>query len=60
MARNRFVLMGLPVFILSATAVMAGTIESSSGSATVAPSPRRNVRRGRESFEMNMNAFSFE
>ena len=34
--------------------VAAGTIDSSSGSATVAPIPRRNVRRGRRRFAMNI------
>ena len=31
-------------------AANAGTMESSSGSATAAPMPRRNVRRGRDFF----------
>jgi hypothetical protein len=35
-------------------AVSAGTIASSSGRATVAPTPRRNVRRGSDNLEMNM------
>jgi len=39
---------------LFAMAVSAGTIASRNGSATVAPTPRRNVRRGNDSFEMNM------
>ena len=34
--------------------VPAGIIESSSGSASVTPMPRRNVRRGRCFFVMNM------
>ncbi len=34
--------------------VAAGAIDSSSGSATVAPMPRRNVRRGRCRFAMNI------
>src|SRR5258708_3991523 len=33
----------------------AGTIASSSGSASVTPAPRRNVRRGMCSLEMNMS-----
>ena len=33
--------------------VLAGTIESSSGSASVTPTPRRNVRRGRCFLVMN-------
>ena len=37
-----------------ASAVIAGTIASSTGSPTAAPMPRRNVRRGREVFVMNM------
>ena len=37
-----------------AVAVIAGTIDSSSGSAIVAPMPRRNVRRGKACFEMNI------
>jgi len=37
-----------------ASAVLAGTMASSSGSATAAPIPRRNVRRGREVFVMNI------
>ena len=38
--------------------VAAGTIESSSGSASVTPTPRRNVRRGRCLFVMNDMVFS--
>src|SRR5579862_5496884 len=34
--------------------VCAGTMESSSGSAIVTPTPRRNVRRGRCFFVMNI------
>src|ERR1700704_308144 len=37
-----------------ASAVYAGTIASSSGRDTAAPMPRRNVRRAREVFVMNM------
>jgi hypothetical protein len=37
-----------------ASAVIAGTIASSSGRATVAPTPRRNVRRGNDRFVTNM------
>src|SRR5262245_46392363 len=37
-----------------ASAVAAGTIESRSGSASVTPAPRRNVRRERCFLEMNM------
>ena len=37
-----------------ARAVIDGTMASSSGSATVAPMPLRNVRRGRAFFEMIM------
>ena len=37
-----------------ARAVIDGTIASRSGSATVAPMPRRNVRRGKAFFEMIM------
>ena len=36
--------------------VCAGTIDSSSGSATHTPVPRRNVRRSRCRFEINMKA----
>src|SRR5262245_31473880 len=39
-------------------AVIAGTIASSNGSATVAPTPRRNVRRGNDSLEMNIAGHS--
>jgi hypothetical protein len=35
-------------------AVNAGTIASSHGSATAAPTPRRNVRRGNDIFVMNI------
>src|SRR4051794_13451826 len=42
---------GPPVF-----AVSAGTIASSMGSASVAPIPRRNVRRGSAFLVMNMNS----
>ena len=38
----------------AADAVNAGTIASSAGSATTAPIPRRNVRRGSDIFLMNM------
>ncbi len=41
---------------VSRSGVSAGTIDSSSGSARVTPAPRRNVRRGRCFFEMNMIA----
>ncbi len=37
-----------------ASAVMEGIIASRSGSATVAPIPRRNVRRGRAFFKIIM------
>ncbi len=37
-----------------AVAVKAGTMASRNGSATVAPMPRRNVRRGKDSLEMNI------
>src|SRR5215475_5134869 len=42
-----------------ANAVAAGIIASSSGSASEAPMPRRNVRRGIESFEMNITPRQF-
>ena len=42
-----------------AIAVMAGTIDSSSGSASVTPMPRRNVRGGNAILVMNMVASSF-
>src|SRR6266850_2913438 len=38
--------------------VCAGTIDSSSGNATVTPAPRRNVRRERCLFVMNMGLIS--
>lgn len=38
-----------------ASGVSAGTIASSNGSAIAAPIPRRNVRRGSDIFEMNIN-----
>ena len=41
-----------------AMAVNAGTIASRNGSATAAPIPRRNVRRGSDSFVMNMRVTS--
>ena len=41
-----------------AVAVNAGTIESSSGRATVAPIPRKNVRRGNDRLVMNIGANS--
>ena len=41
-------------------AVSAGTMASSSGSANVAPTPRKNVRRAKHNFVMNMTAFSFD
>src|SRR5215470_12640824 len=40
---------------VSLTGVSAGTIASSSGSASVTPAPRRNVRRGMCFFAMNMS-----
>jgi len=52
--------LGLPLFAevptnaVTAIAVPAGTIESSSGSATVAPAPRRNVRRANCFLAMNI------
>src|SRR5205814_10138024 len=42
-----------------ASAVAAGIIESSSGSASVTPMPRRNVRRGTARFVMNVICASF-
>src|SRR5439155_15600013 len=39
----------------SAFAASAGIMASRSGSATVAPAPRRNDRRGIDSFLMNIN-----
>src|ERR1700730_3449593 len=42
-----------------ATAVNAGTIASSSGSPKVAPTPRRNVRRGSASFVITIPILSF-
>src|SRR6266581_3312321 len=41
-----------------AMAVIAGTIDSSSGSARVTPMPRRNVRLGNDILVMNMVASS--
>src|SRR4029453_4701254 len=41
-----------------ASAVLAGIMASSKGSAIVAPRPRRNVRRGRCFFVMNMTVLS--
>ena len=41
-----------------ASAVPAGTIASSSGSASVAPIPRRKVRRGSDDLVMIMTALS--
>src|SRR4051812_8884971 len=41
---------------LAAAADSAGTIASRNGSATVAPSPRRNVRLGNDILEINMSA----
>jgi hypothetical protein len=41
-----------------ASAVAAGIIESSSGSAIVTPMPRRNVRRGSACFLMNVTVAS--
>ena len=41
-----------------ASAVPAGTIASSSGNASVAPTPRRNVRRGNDIFVIIMTTFS--
>src|ERR1700722_8900316 len=41
-----------------ARAVRAGTIDSSSGSARVTPTPRRKVRRGNDILVMNMVASS--
>ena len=38
-------------------AVSAGTMASSRGSAIAVPTPRRNVRRGIESFEIYMTVF---
>jgi len=38
----------------------AGTIDSSSGSASVTPAPRRNVRRGMCFFVMNMTLCSLK
>jgi len=38
--------------------VCAGTIDSSSGNATVTPAPRRNVRRERCLFVMNLGLIS--
>src|SRR5438552_12765776 len=42
-----------------ASAVPAGIIESSSGSASVTPMPRRNVRRGNARLVMNVICASF-
>jgi hypothetical protein len=42
-----------------ASAVAAGTIASSKGKAIVAPSPRRNVRRGMNFFVMIIMLFSW-
>src|SRR3954468_22711684 len=39
---------------VAASAVAAGTIASRSGSDSAAPTPLRNVRRGRARFEMNL------
>ena len=44
------------VAAVCASAVPAGTIDSSSGSASVTPAPRRNVRRERCFFVMNVTA----
>src|SRR5437764_528706 len=39
---------------VSRSGCKAGTIDSSSGKASVTPAPRRNVRRGMQVFVMNM------
>src|SRR5687768_9800869 len=44
----------VPVAAVLASAVPAGTMASSSGNAIVAPSPRRNVRRGNELLARNI------
>jgi hypothetical protein len=41
-----------------ASAESAGTMASSSGRASVAPSPRRNVRRGNDILLMNISVLS--
>ena len=56
-APNRRV--GLGAAAVLASAVSAGTIDSSSGSASVTPTPRRNVRLGNDILVMNMVASSF-
>ena len=43
-----------PAAAVRLSGVCAATIESSSGNATVAPTPRRNVRRDRCLFVMNI------
>src|SRR6267142_4321843 len=48
-------LFGLAAVLLSG--VCAGTIDSSSGNATVTPAPRRNVRRERCFLVMNMACY---
>src|SRR5688572_359776 len=45
---------GVALAAVAASAVPAGSMASNSGSAIVAPMPRRNVRRFRCFFEMNM------
>src|SRR5689334_10405084 len=52
MAPNR----GTGFAAVAAVAVIAGTMASSSGSARVAPTPRRNVRRGNDCFVMIMTS----
>jgi hypothetical protein len=43
-----------------AVAVSAGTMASRKGSASAVPTPRRNVRRGNDSFVMNIANLSFD
>jgi hypothetical protein len=44
---------------VAASAVAAGIIASSSGSAIVAPTPLRKVRRGNDIFEINITPSPF-